>query len=894
MKIRPGHPEWGTVDLHLDRLLELPDAEWEQYLSRLESEHPAIVETLRELMAAHHEVRATGLLESSIQELVDRERIGTQVGAYTLTALIGRGGMGEVWLALRSDGRFEGKFAVKFLDSYTASPAALDRFRREGRLLARLTHAHIARLIDAGVTSAGRPYLVLEYVQGERIDAYCNSRALDINARIRLVLNVLDALAHAHANLVIHRDIKPSNILVTEAGQVKLLDFGVAKLLSADATSQAESALTRVEDSAFTPECAAPEQILGEPPSTATDVYQVGILLFALLAGQLPQTHTGATRAERLKAALEREPPRLSDAAPPALRKTLRGDIDAIVSKALRKRPQERYTTAAALAEDLQRYLDHEPVAARANLLGYRVRKFVRRYRGAVIGTSAAMLALMAATGFALLQMREAQLQRDRLRVQAKRAERQAEFVTLMLSTVGNKPTTAEQLIDAGRHLMAEHYTGDPGFRVNAMLNLAARYADLGLTQKEHALLQSANEIARGANDPSLVARSDCGLAEAELDLGHVERAAILVTAGRGLLNGVSGADPLYVEDCTEAEADLVDAQGNPASATKIAERALATLEQADQTHDLRYSDLLGRIADYYKEAGNTTAGFDYVSRALAAAERNGLGDTDAAMTAIHNVASSLVGFGEVHEACAREKDLIARLQSSGRSIITAMSVLYGTCLLRAGHPADALVWYDNGVRAAQTEGYATREMYARAHRARALIALRRFAEAGAELDHVDQLAQQHALSGDLQATRARLVRAELLLAEGRSEDAQRVLAPALQTVSDPNSGQGILLPSALLWSARIAISQQRYTDAARQAAAALHEYRQRARNPASSADVGEASLLLAQCKGALHDEQGMHDAANEAAVSLTASLGRDNDLTQDALTLQQQRTSRP
>jgi serine/threonine-protein kinase len=885
VKIRPGQPEWATVDRHLDRLLVLPELEWEHYLSRLQHESPEVLQTLRELVTAHREIRTKRFLESSILRTTDE--VGTQVGAYTIRSLLGRGGMGEVWLALRSDGRFEGQFAVKFLDSYTASPAALDRFRREGRLLARLTHAHIARLIDAGVTPAGRPYLILEYVPGERIDEYCNSHALGVQARIRLLLDVLDALVHAHTNLVIHRDIKPTNILVTPDGQAKLLDFGVAKLLSAESGTQDDSPLTRVEDSAFTPEFAAPEQILGEPPSTATDVYQVGVLLFALLAQRLPLTLVGATRAERIRSALDREPARLSEAAPPSVRKSLRGDLDAIVSKALRKLPQERYATAAALAEDLRRYLANEPVAARSDLLGYRFRKFVRRYRAAVIGTSAAAVALILTTAFALSQMRAAQLQRDQLREQAKRAEKQAELVTLMMSTVGNKPTTAEQLIDAGRRLVSEHYTADARFRVSAMLNLAARYGDLGLTQKEYALLQKAHEIAVAENDAPLIARSDCSLSGAEIDLGHLDRAAALVAEGRAFLARVPSAEPLYVEDCMEAEADVVDARGNPAGATREAEKALILLEQVDETHDVRYPDLLGRIADYYKEAGNTRKGFEYVSRALAAEERNGLGDTDAAMTALHNVASSLMGFGEVRESCRREQDLVNRLQSSGRSIITAMSVLHGTCLLRNGSPEEALQWYEKGVSTAKTEGDALLQMYAGAQRAQALIVLRRFGDASEELDRVEALGIARRLSGSIQGTRARLARAELLLAQGRMEDAERELAPALQNLRNPTGGQGVLLPRALLGSARISFAQHRYSDAAHLAEEALRDDEQRARDPTASADVGEASLMLARTESALGNERERRQAAHQAVVSLTTSLGSDNVLTRDAQLLQ-------
>ena len=570
MRIRPGQPGWTDVDQHLDRLLDLPSAEREGYLSGIESGQPHVAAALREMLVDHERLANAGFIENALARSVVPELIGAQVGAYTIRSLIGRGGMGEVWLAHRSDGRFDGKFAIKFLDSRVASAAVLDRFRREGRLLARLAHPHIARLIDAGVTTAGQPYLVLEYVEGERIDVHCDSRSLGLEARVRLLLDVLAALAHAHSNLVIHRDIKPSNILVTAAGEVKLLDFGIAKLLGTEVNAEGDSAPTRLEDSALTPDFAAPEQFLGEPASTATDVYQVGVLMFALLAGRLPSGSADVPRAERIRFALDREPPRLSDVAPSSSRKALRGDLDAIVSKALRKLPQERYTTAGALADDLKRYLGNEPVDARANLVGYRMRKFVRRHRTAVIGSAIAILALMVATGFALFQMREAQIQRDQSRAQAKRAEAQAEFVTLMMATVGKKPTTAEQLLDAGLRLLDEHYTGDRGFQASALLNLSSRYADLGLTRKQQATLQSANDIAHQLHDPVLIARSECGLAQTAMDVGDVVGAVTAIASARAALAQAPIINPLYVEDCMEAEANLAEARGNPAAAAQV------------------------------------------------------------------------------------------------------------------------------------------------------------------------------------------------------------------------------------------------------------------------------------------------------------------------------------
>jgi tetratricopeptide (TPR) repeat protein len=884
IKITLGGHDWVDIEPYLDHALELQPGEREHYLSDLAAQRPSIAAALKELLAERDELESKGFLEAPVMSLTEASLVGQQIGAYTIDSLIGRGGMGEVWLALRSDGRFEGKFAVKFLDSYATSPVALDRFRREGRLLARLSHPHIARLIDAGVTLGGRPYLVLEYIDGERIDGYCESHSLGIEARVRLLLDVLSALAHAHSNLVVHRDIKPSNVLVTRDGVAKLLDFGVGKLLNPDTEREGS---TRLEDAALTPEYAAPEQFLGEPASTATDVYQLGVLMFVLLAGRLPIATQGTTRAERVKATLDTEPLRLSAAAARGMRKILRGDLDAIVSKALRKLPHERYTTAAALADDLKRYLGNEPVTARANLLGYRMRKFARRHRTAVIGTAAAIMALVAATGFALLQMHDAQTQRDLSREQAKRAVLQAEFVMLMMSTVGDRPATAEQLLDAGRQLLDKQYGNDPRFRATAMVNLSARYADLGLTIKAHAALESADALARQLNDPLLIARAQCGLGESEMDLGHTDIAVVRVRAGRAALDSVTKPDPGTVEDCTEAEADLSDAQGNPLAATKIAEKALALLESMGETHDMRYPILLGKISDFYKEAGDTHAGFAYGERSLAASENNGLGDTDASMTAMHNLASSFSGFGEVKAACAREQEVISRLQATGRTIIPALAVFQGNCFLRAGDAAAALSWFDRGLKTAQDQNEASLQMHALAHRARGLIALDRFAEAAADLDRVDTLAKQNIAMGGTAAMRAQIVRAQLLLSQGRAEAAQRILDPMLPLMREPKAPLRTLLPWALIGSVKVALAQKRYDDAARLAGELLDEDLRRARNPAASADVGEASLLLAQAKAALGDQAGAHDAARQAVTSLTAELGADNALTRAAMDLQ-------
>ena len=317
--------------------------------------------------------------------------------------------MGSVWLAQRSDGRFEGRVAVKLLNASLVGRAGGERFRREGSILARLVHPHIARLLDAGVSEWGQPYLVLEHVDGQHIDRYCDDRRLDVDARLRLFLDVAEAVSLAHANLVVHRDIKPSNVLVGKDGQVRLLDFGIAKLLEEGDEAGLETALTREGGRAFTPEFAAPEQLTGGVVTTATDVHALGTLLYLLLAGAHPAGAARSNPAQLLKAIVDTQPRRPSEAATAAdaaarstsvegLRRELRGDLDTIVAKALKKDAAERYPSVDAMAADIRRFLAHEPIGARPDTFGYRAAKFVRRHRIGVALAGLAMIAALAGT----------------------------------------------------------------------------------------------------------------------------------------------------------------------------------------------------------------------------------------------------------------------------------------------------------------------------------------------------------------------------------------------------------------------------------------------------------------------------------------------------------------
>jgi serine/threonine-protein kinase len=377
------------------------------WLSSLGEQDPALAAQLGALLDEHRVLAQEGFLENGRFALPNSTGLaGQTLGPYTLISQIGQGGMGSVWLARRSDGRFERQAAVKFVSIALAGRATEERFKREGSILGRLTHPHIADLLDAGISSNGQPYLILEYVDGTTIDQYCDQHKLDLEARVRLFLDVLSAVAHAHANLIVHRDIKPSNVLVTTGGEVKLLDFGIAKLLEGEGQTGVATLLTHEGGSALTPQYAAPEQLTGQPVTTATDVYVLGVLLYLLLSGRHPAGSGAHSPAELVKAVLDLEPPRASAAVTSddssliaerrgttadKLRRELRGDLDTIVGKALKKSPQERYVSVTEFANDLQRYLKHEPISARPDTLAYRTAKFVRRNRTVVVLTATAI-----------------------------------------------------------------------------------------------------------------------------------------------------------------------------------------------------------------------------------------------------------------------------------------------------------------------------------------------------------------------------------------------------------------------------------------------------------------------------------------------------------------------
>lgn len=422
----PTPEQWREVIPFLDQALSLSAGERATWLESFRKDKPDLADLLQDLLHEHRDLENEKFLERPPVAYRESLVSGQTIGAYTLISPIGEGGMGSVWLAQRSDGRFERHAALKFVSLALTNRATQERFKREGNILARLTHPHIAELLDAGISVGGNPYLVLEYVDGVAIDLYCDQHKLGLAARIQLFLDVLSAVAEAHARLIVHRDLKPSNVLVRNDGQVKLLDFGIAKMLANEENPDAETVLTLEGSGALTPRFAAPEQVTGGSVTTATDVYALGVLLYLLLTGNHPIGASTHSPADLVKAIVETEAPRASaiiapqDAekcgtTPEKLRRQLKGDLDTILGKALKKNPQERYASVTAFADDLRRYLRHEAISARPDTFAYRTAKFLRRNRALVaFGTAAIVLVIGSLSAGMLIANRERKIAEQR------------------------------------------------------------------------------------------------------------------------------------------------------------------------------------------------------------------------------------------------------------------------------------------------------------------------------------------------------------------------------------------------------------------------------------------------------------------------------------------------
>jgi tetratricopeptide (TPR) repeat protein len=510
----------------LDELLDADEAQRAALLDQLRTNSPGLADDVAALLAQRAAIETAGFLEGAAFELPGGGSFaGRVVGNYTLDRQLGQGGMGAVWLAHRSDGRFEGRAAVKLLNLSHLARDGAERFRHEGSVLARLTHPNIARLLDAGVAEAGQPYLILEYIDGEPIDRWSSTQDLDIKARLQLFLDVLAAVAHAHGNLILHRDLKPSNILVTRDGQVKLLDFGIAQLLDEQQLAMAKTAAGPFN--AFTLDYAAPEQIQGGDVTIATDIYALGVMLYVLLADTHPTAKPGDTPEERADGIVQNQPAPLRESR----------ELDAIVAKALRKSPSERYKSADALAQDIERYLDGRPVLAHPDSAWYRARKFVARHALGVTATSAMAVSIVGGAGVALWQANAAQ-------IEARKAQAVQSFLTeVFLVNTYEQPdplaaqtTTARELLISGTQRIQSSLADAPEAKVEVLRTLGGLLLEFGMYDEAVALERERIQLLR-----SLYGVSDVRVAEALLALSEAMEESSSTNDRDGVLKEVQG-----------------------------------------------------------------------------------------------------------------------------------------------------------------------------------------------------------------------------------------------------------------------------------------------------------------------------------------------------------------
>ena len=683
--------DWPAVSELLDEALALPAAARADWLASLSGEHARHREALSTLLATEAGIETKNFLDEgprlNLGDTVSGGALaeGTQVGAYRLIREIGRGGMGTVWLAERSDGLMRRQVALK-LPRIVWGDTFAERLGREREILASLEHEHIARLYDAGVDAHGRPFLAMEYVEGEPIDAHCGNRALPARERIGLLLQVMAAVAHAHARLVVHRDLKPGNILVTHEGNVRLLDFGIAKLLEGDRTQR--TALTELSGRALTLDYASPEQVRGEPLGTASDVYSLGVVAYELLAEARPYRLKRGTAAEMEEAIAAAEPRLASDAAEsPATKKVLRGDLDAILHRALKKDVAERYQSVDAFTQDMQRYLRGEPVLARPDSRRYRAARFLRRNRLAVASASILGLSIMAGGGAAIWQARIARQHERRASAEVTRqiAVRDLYLEAMMRLSLmrGGQPAAkpGPQAVTAALHEvlreMAPRMKGQPeGWEaqleaVMLQLNYSEEYeASLAVGKEYMAALKAHNAPAYKIIDAYLWLGRDLAL------LGRDDESEAMRSAG------VAWAADTHDARTELSRLNMASDLSRPLIRRGKREEAEAVLMQAEGTasrmfpnEGVRFENLM-QLWDFWSDFDDARA-LQYARRAHAGILAAGTADPEQKAMDLRYLGNALISNGLASDAeAAWRQSLAIYLHQYGRNSAKSIAAL--------------------------------------------------------------------------------------------------------------------------------------------------------------------------------------------------------------------------
>jgi len=704
---------WRRVEDLYHRVLELDASNREEFLKDSCRDDEVLRRELESLLA--HEKAAEHFIESPALEVMGKLVAsepgiteGSKIGAYRIVREVGQGGMAVVYLGERDDQHYRKRVAIKMVKPGIGTEQVLQRFRNERQTLAALDHSNIVKLLDGGSTESGLPYLVMEYVEGVPIDRYCDQNKLSIVDRLRLFRDVCSAVQYAHQNLVIHRDLKPGNILITKEGLPRLLDFGIAKLLNPECFET--PLVTRMEWRAMTPDYASPEQVLGDPVTSATDIYSLGVLLYEILTGRRPYQVEGSSRREIERQVSETEPLRPSTqvstdhehlkaiaqmraAEPKQLVSLLRGDLDWITMKALEKDPSRRYATASEFSADIGRYLSHEPVLARPASAAYRARKYVRRHPVGVTVAAGLVLLLAGFAGMQSFQLRRITRERDR-------ANRVTEFMEGMFkvsnpSEARGNSITAREILDKASKDIDTGLVQDPELQAQMMHVMGDVYRELGLFPRSQLLYQRSADIRRRVLGPENLEtlRSMDNLGWVLNQEGHAPEAEKLQRETSDIRRRVFGMQNPNTLKSISNLAWTLDREGNYTEAEKLEREVLDIRRRVLKTDSQDTLAMMNNLAATLGHEGHL-AEAEKLKRETLDMRRRLLGpEHRETLTAMNNLAYTLQQEGHYAEAekLQRETLNIQRrvLGSEHPDTLRSMNNLANT-LVAEGHLTEA------------------------------------------------------------------------------------------------------------------------------------------------------------------------------------------------------------
>ena len=857
---------WPQLALLLDEVLDLPPAERATWLEALRSRAPDDAAALDVLLAddrtswlgTTHRARA---LTGVVPDLTAAAQ-GSVLGPWRLDRPLGRGGMGTVWLATRIDGRFTGEAAVKLLHPAMIAGEGGALFRREANVLARLTHPAIARLYDAGVTDDGQPYLVLEYVEGQPFDAWCEANRPSLTQRLELIDRVCDAVAHAHARGIVHRDLKPGNLFVTSSGAVKLLDFGIAFLMG-------ETGDERVHP--YTPRYAAPEQRTGGAVTTATDVFALGRVLGELLGVAGDHDGNASVAAKTI--------------ANPAALGPIPADLVAIVHRAQQADPAARYPTVAALADDLRRFRRHEPVDAHAGGTWYRAQRFARRHAAGLTAAVVAISLLIGGTVLSVRQAREARAQRNIALIAERRAQA---FSEVMMSLMSELPATdpdvrAVTALRRARRLLDAYLGNDQEERARLAIDLARQFSLFSRREEARGLLADASRDAQALGNPSLETEATC-----QLQLTGDTRTSTTTAANLDSLQALLPPTQWRARAvCTMAQAQqlLMGVKGDSADAQ--ANAAVAMAQRAGDTVSLFYATLLlDQLQTIGWSKGDFHTKISQYQRAARALDSLGLGLSIPALRVASEAATYSYDFGRLLVADSATAAVREHLEAGERWRAVTPRLALDLAQLAQGlaRPDEARRWFERALlqtRASANEPISvrTRQTYARFLGESGDVRL-----ATAQLDTLRGMLAQRSNSA-FDAARLR-TQAVILAASGQRARGAAMVDSMLRSRGYPDSLRLIEAADAMTEHAHLQFALGRPAEAR----IAMARVRSRfARDTVANNGTRRlATLLLLEARiqaGAGHRDSA-YTTANAALRALRTAIGDAHPLTRAASAL--------